>query len=91
MFLPGVILLYWTCLRVATNDWIGAIPPGPTQVPYFGCLFHLMYMKTSLDAFLSRYFLQFGAVVKFSICGCRIVLVDDDQDLEYNPLLGECY
>jgi len=85
--IAGVILLYWTCLRVATNDWIGAIPPGPTQVPYFGCLFHLVSMKTSLDAFLSRYFLQFGAVVKFSICGCRIVLVDDDQDLENNPLL----
>ena len=83
--------MYVACLRVSTNDWIGTIPPGPSQVPYFGCLFHLLSMKTNLDAFMSRYFLQFGTVVKFSICRFRIVLVDGSQDVEpkNNPLLGE--
>ena len=88
---PGVILLYVACLRVSTNDWIGTIPPGPRQVPYFGCLFYLLSMKTNLDVFLSRYFLQFGAVVRFSICRFRIVLVDGSQNLELknNELLGK--
>ena len=30
------MLLYFLCLKLSVNDWIGATPPGPRHAPYFG-------------------------------------------------------
>ena len=32
----GILFLYFICLRLSKNDWIGSIPPGPCHLPYFG-------------------------------------------------------
>ena len=31
-----MVLLYFLCLKLSVNDWIGATPPGPRHAPYFG-------------------------------------------------------
>jgi len=80
----GVVVLYFICLRLASNDWIGIVPPGPCQIPYFGCLFVLLSSSVDLVQFMSRKFLQFGHIVKFSVCRHKFLLVDTIQILNHS-------
>jgi len=77
----GVVILYFICLRLASNDWIGVVPPGPCQIPYFGSLFVLLSNSVDLVEFMSRKFLQFGHIVKFSVWRHKFLLVDTIQTL----------
>jgi len=76
----GIILLYFVCLKLSANDWIGNIPPGPIHIPFSGCFFHLLRIS-NLGEYCERLFLLFGNVVKFCIFRKTIILVRNPECL----------
>ena len=64
-FVAGVVVLYFICLKLATNDWIGTIPPGPGHIPYFGKI--ILHFS---NIFSLKYFQ--GA---YTGCSCLAVII----------------
>lgn len=81
--IAGVVFVYFLCLKLSDNDWIGRIPPGPKHLPVIGCLLHLVKMGP-LNIWLDQMFLTLGPVVKFCICRSNIVIVRNSE------VLSEC-
>jgi len=76
----GIILLYFICLKLAANDWIGNIPPGPLHIPLSGCFFHLLRIS-NLGEYFERLFLIYGNVVKYCIFRKTIIFVRNPECL----------
>jgi len=76
----GIILLYFICLKLAANDWIGNIPSGPLHIPISGCFFHLLRIS-NLGEYCERLFLIYGNVVKYCIFRKTIIFVRNPECL----------
>eukprot|EP00091_Calanus_sinicus_P010558 TRINITY_DN24468_c0_g1_i1.p1 TRINITY_DN24468_c0_g1~~TRINITY_DN24468_c0_g1_i1.p1 ORF type:complete len:262 (+),score=-0.52 TRINITY_DN24468_c0_g1_i1:162-947(+) len=76
--LAGVIVLYFICLKLAANDWIGNVPSGPFHIPIAGCLFHLLGIS-GLSEYCDKLFLVYGNVVKYCIFRKTVVVIRDPQ------------
>lgn len=76
--LAGVIVLYFICLKLAANDWIGNVPSGPFHIPLAGCLFHLLRIS-NWSEYCDKLFLVYGNVVKYCIFRKTVVFIRDPQ------------
>jgi len=76
----GIIILYFICLKLAANDWIGNVPPGPTRLPFIGCLLRLFKISNISEAY-ERIFTVFGNVVNYTVFRKTMVLTRDTQCL----------
>jgi len=79
--LSGIIFLYFICLKLSTNDWVGNVPPGPVHLPLIGCL--LNFLKISgIKRFCENLFLVYGNVVKYCVLRNTIVIIRSEHQLE---------
>lgn len=77
----GIIVVYYICLRVSDNAWIGNRPPGPRHQPFIGC--YLVYAGTrNLEALIKQLFLQYGDMFTLSIFSHKIVFIRDSKELK---------
>merc|ERR1711892_119027 len=78
--IAGVVFLYFICLKLAANDWIGNVPSGPLHIPLTGCFFHLLRIS-NLSEYCERLFLSFGHVVKYCIFRKTVIFIRDTECL----------
>jgi len=75
----GFCFVYYLILKLASNAWIGSIPPGPTTpIPFLGCL-SVYLSSVELNNTIEENFQKYGCIFQLRCLRQKIVFVDDHQ------------
>lgn len=84
----GILVVYYLCLRLSDNGWIGQRPRGPTHHPFIGC--YLAYAGTrDLQTLVTQLFTTYGDMFALSLFSQKIVFIKNSKEFEASVRLEE--